>query len=373
MHEVPDLDNKAGGGIRRLDRYDQLSRYILGKRKGKWALLPFQLGVLVGIGITYIVVGGDNLAAFCRSVSPERGNFPKWIYYILFGAVQLILSQLPNFDDISLVSLLGALMSFAYCLIAVVMSGTVIKPGSVSYDPAAVPRSTLSNVMGIFNAMTTIFFAYGGHNVALEIQATIPVGGKHGHSSVPVMMKGVNWTFVATGLCYFGVAILGFAAFGINSPDNVLMAFSGGQHHWVVNMAHMMVVVHVAAAFQVYTQPVFSLIESRIKRAKGVDAVPIVWQVLVRVVYVVLVTFVGILIPFFGALMGLIGAVAITPTTFLLPPLLWVLYKQPPKWSFDWTANWFLVWVTSVLGVLGAIGALYSIITAWTTFSVFAS
>jgi len=72
---------------------DQLSKYILGKRKGKWALLPFQLAVLIGIGITYIVVGGDNLAAFCRSVSPQRGNFPKWIYYILFGAVQLILSQ----------------------------------------------------------------------------------------------------------------------------------------------------------------------------------------------------------------------------------------------------------------------------------------
>jgi len=98
--------------------------------------------------------------------------------------------QLPNFDDISLVSLLGPLMSFAYCLIAVVMSGTVIRPGSVNYDPASVPRSTISNVMGIFNAMTTVFFAYGGHNVALEIQATIPVGGKHGHSSVPTMMKG---------------------------------------------------------------------------------------------------------------------------------------------------------------------------------------
>eukprot|EP00879_Flechtneria_rotunda_P017139 GHRR01017950.1.p1 GENE.GHRR01017950.1~~GHRR01017950.1.p1 ORF type:complete len:148 (-),score=8.66 GHRR01017950.1:304-747(-) len=31
MHEVPDLNNKAGCGIRRLDRYDHLSRYILGK------------------------------------------------------------------------------------------------------------------------------------------------------------------------------------------------------------------------------------------------------------------------------------------------------------------------------------------------------
>lgn len=31
----------------------------------------------------------------------------------------------------------------------------------------------------------------------------------------------------------------------------VLMAFKHGPHHWVVAMANMMVVVHVAAAYQV--------------------------------------------------------------------------------------------------------------------------
>jgi len=30
MHEVPDLDCKAGNGIPRLDRYDQLAGYLLG-------------------------------------------------------------------------------------------------------------------------------------------------------------------------------------------------------------------------------------------------------------------------------------------------------------------------------------------------------
>jgi hypothetical protein len=52
--------------------------------------------------------------------------------------------------------------------------------------------------MGIFNALTTILFAYGGHNVALEIQATIPVSGQQ-PSTVPAMMRGVNVTFIVTG------------------------------------------------------------------------------------------------------------------------------------------------------------------------------
>jgi hypothetical protein len=107
--------------------------------------------------------------------------------------------QLPSLHDARLISLLGALMSAAYCAIAVVMCATV-RPGlNVNYNPAAVPRTPLERAMGIFNALTTVLFAYGGHNVALEIQATIPVGGKHAASSVPAMMRGVNVTFIVTG------------------------------------------------------------------------------------------------------------------------------------------------------------------------------
>lgn len=117
----------------------------------------------------------------------------------LSAAVLVLLLQLPSLHDARLVSLLGALMSAAYCIIAVAMSATV-KPGpEVQYNPAAVPRSGLTRAMGIFNAMTTIFFAYGGHNVALEIQATIGITERN-PSTVRPMMRGVNWTFLVTGV-----------------------------------------------------------------------------------------------------------------------------------------------------------------------------
>lgn len=84
------------------------------------------------------------------------------------GALPL---QLPTFNELSLVSLLGALMSVAYCTIAVAMSATINPaPGTVNYDPASVPRSPIDRTMGIFNALTSILFAYGGHNVALEVR-----------------------------------------------------------------------------------------------------------------------------------------------------------------------------------------------------------
>lgn len=92
MHVVPDLDCKAGGGIRRLDRYDQLAEYVLGKRKGKLVLLPFQLAVCIGMGLTYNVVGGQSLAAFAAGVSPFGKVMGNWAYFLMFGALQAMLS-----------------------------------------------------------------------------------------------------------------------------------------------------------------------------------------------------------------------------------------------------------------------------------------
>lgn len=58
-------------------------------------------------------------------------------------------------------------------------------------------------------------------------------------------------SLLSQGLCYFGVSIMGFYAFGTNVADNVLMAFENGPTHWVVAMANVFVVAYVAAAFQV--------------------------------------------------------------------------------------------------------------------------
>lgn len=73
-------------------RYDQLTSYVFGPRLGKISLLPFQLIVLVGIGITYTVVGGESLHGFVNMVNPAA-NQPAWVFFIVFGGIQLFLSM----------------------------------------------------------------------------------------------------------------------------------------------------------------------------------------------------------------------------------------------------------------------------------------
>ena len=268
-------------------------------------------------------------------------------------------------DKLSLVSLLGALMSLCYCGIATVVSGLHKPTPEVSYQ-AGLGETPVDFTFGVFNAITTMLFAYGGHNIALEIQATLPAPP----STVRRMMRGVNAAFVITGICYFCVSITGFHAFGIAVPDNVLAGF-GAEYKWPVAMANIFVVIHVAAAYQVYTQPVFDMVELAVSKKLKRPVGPFI-RVLWRTFYVVLLTVIAILIPFFGSLMGLVGAIGITPTTFLLPCLLWVLYKKPKAFSRSWCVNWFLVVITGLIGILGTIGSVYDIAKASKSYSIFA-
>ena len=67
----------------------------------------------------------------------------------------------------------------------------------------------------------------------------------------------------------------------------------------------MQVVVHVMGSFQVYSMPVFDMIETQLVK-HGISN-GILCRLLYRSAYVILVAFVGITLPFFGDLLGFIG------------------------------------------------------------------
>jgi ABC-type phosphate/phosphonate transport system permease subunit len=105
--------------------------------------------------------------------------------------------------------------------------------------PSELVFGAMHNNASTVRYVSSLFFVCdpaGGHNVALEIQATLPINAQH-KSTVPRMEKGVHITFVVTALAYFLVSIFGFYAFGTGVADNVLLTFSHGPTSWVVAMA----------------------------------------------------------------------------------------------------------------------------------------
>jgi len=229
----------------RFDRLRDLGAHALGPRLGPWVVVPQQLIVQLGCDMVYMVTGGNCLQKFAESACPTCAPLHRSYWICIFGSSQFLLSQLPNLDAITAVSFLAAAMSLSYSTIsraACVARGPVAGV-SYAYKGGAAADSTFR----VFGALGQVAFAYAGHGVVLEIQATIP--STPTKPSRAPMWKGTVAAYLVTAACYFPVALVGYWAFGRDVGDNVLVALQ--RPPWLVAAANMMVVIHVLGSYQV--------------------------------------------------------------------------------------------------------------------------
>jgi amino acid permease len=105
---------------KRFDRYHELGQHAFGERLGLWIVVPQQLLVEVSLVIVYMVTGGQSLKKFHDVICDGHCKNIKLTYFIMmFASVQFVLSQLPDFDSISGVSLTAAVMSLRSVLLRV--------------------------------------------------------------------------------------------------------------------------------------------------------------------------------------------------------------------------------------------------------------
>lgn len=108
-------------------------------------------------------------------------------------------------------------------------------------------KNTSAVTFDFFTALGDVAFAYAGHNVVLEIQATIPSTPEQ--PSKGPMWKGVLVAYIVVAICYFPVALIGYWVFGNQVEDNILLSLE--KPGWLIAMANMFVVVHVIGSYQV--------------------------------------------------------------------------------------------------------------------------
>ncbi|XP_019161640.1 PREDICTED: lysine histidine transporter 1-like [Ipomoea nil] len=359
---------------KRFDRYHELGQYAFGEKLGLWIVVPQQLVVEVGVDIVYMVTGGKSLHKFhelvCKKYYDNEGHPHckkdiKLTYFIMiFASAHFVLSHLPNFNSISGVSLAAAVMSLSYSTIA---WGASVKKGvkdGVEYGYKA--HSTPGTVFNFFASLGDVAFAYAGHNVVLEIQATIPSTPEK--PSKGPMWRGVVVAYIVVALCYFPVAFIGYWMFGNSVDDNILITLE--KPTWLIAMANMFVVVHVIGSYQIYAMPVFDMIETVL--VKKLMFKP-TWYLRFasRNIYVAFTMFVAITFPFFGGLLGFFGGFAFAPTTYFLPCIMWLAIYKPKKYSLSWIANWFCIILGVLLMVIAPIGGLRQIIIQAKTYKFY--
>ncbi|KAL3501056.1 hypothetical protein ACH5RR_035505 [Cinchona calisaya] len=296
---------------KRFDRYHELGQHAFGEKLGLWIVVPQQIVVEVSTCIVYMVTGGRSLKKFHDIVCPPpKCQDIKLTYFIMiFASVHFVISHLPNFHSLSLISLSAAIMSLSYSTIAWVSSVKKGQIEEVSYAPRE--TATSANVFNFFNALGDVGFAFAGHNVVLEIQATIPSTPEK--PSKKPMWKGVMLAYLVVALCYFPVALCGYYTFGNKVDDNILVTLQ--KPSWLIATANLFVVIHVVGSYQVYAMPVFDMAETfLVKKLRFKPSTAL--RFTTRTLYVGLTMFIGIAIPFFGGLMGFFGGFALAPTTY---------------------------------------------------------
>ncbi|XP_040369588.1 lysine histidine transporter 1 [Rosa chinensis] len=242
---------------KRFDRYHELGQHAFGEKLGLWIVVPQQLICEVGVDIVYMVTGGKSLQKVHNIVHKDEKDSIKLSYFIMiFASAHFVLAHLPNFNSISGVSLAAAVMSLSYSTIA--WTASIHKGVQADVDYGYLAPSTSGTVFNFFSALGDVAFAYAGHNVVLEIQATIPSTPET--PSKKPMWRGVVIAYIVVALCYFPVALIGYYTFGNKVEDNILISLE--KPEWLIIMANMFVVVHVIGSYQLYAMPVFDMIET---------------------------------------------------------------------------------------------------------------
>ncbi|CAI9777278.1 unnamed protein product [Fraxinus pennsylvanica] len=340
---------------KRFDRYHELGQHAFGEKLGLYIVIPQQLMVEAGIDIVYMVTGGECLQRFHDLVCKDCKKIKLTYFIMIFASVQFVLCQLPNFNAIYGVSLVAAVMSLSYSTIA---WGASLNEGvqpDVQYGYNA--TTTAGIFFNFFNSLGSVAFAYAGHNVVMEIQATMPSTPEK--PSKGPMWRGVIAAYVAIAFCYFPVALIGYWIFGNKVDENIFRSLE--KPVWLIAMANLFVVVHLIGGYQIYAMPVFDMIEyALVKILKFKPS----WmlRIVSRNIYVAFTMVVGITIPFFNGLLGFFGGFAFASTTYFLPCIIWLAIYKPRKFSLSWFTNWICIVLGVILMIVASIGGLRQII-----------
>ncbi|KAL6767998.1 hypothetical protein ACKKBF_B37390 [Auxenochlorella protothecoides x Auxenochlorella symbiontica] len=323
---------------------------------GRWGYLTIgwvQHSNLVLTALAYQITGGLSLQTVAKSICAAQGATDcfdsYWKWAIIFAAIQVLMVQMPDLSYFWWASLIGAAMSFSYSTIALALS---IREGNTHGTVGGQSLTPSEKGFGILNSVGAILFAYSFSMILIEIQDTLKGAGKGG--PVRVMQKAVQISVAAMTSFYMAVSVAGYMAFGNAVPGNILNAFD--QPRWVIDMANIMVVIHMIPAYQVYSQPFLAFSEYHYNQWRYAPSFfkGITFRLVYRTAYVILIGFLGICLPFFGDIVGLVGAIGFWPATVFFPIECWIRVYRPNATKRMWlrclNVGCFIVTLAATVG-----------------------
>ncbi|KAJ6433671.1 hypothetical protein OIU84_017381 [Salix udensis] len=345
-----------------------------------------QYSMLWGIMIGFTITAAISTATMKRSTCfHEKGPSAKCgvsgiSYMLAFGALEILLSQFPNLEKVTFLSVIATLTSLAYALIALCLSIAKFSiqheaKGTIMVAMAGEGLATSTKFWRVFQALGNIAFSYTYSMLLLEIQDTL----KSPPAENKAMKRVTLYAIGGTALFYTSLGCMGYAAFGADAPGNYLTGFY--KPLWLVDIANLAVIIHLIVGYQVFAQTIFAINEKSLAtrwQAPGSFFNKIYTvrfqciqnysfqltpsRILLRTGFVVLTTLVAMLFPFFNAILGLLGSISFWPLTVYFPLNMYMVQAKIKRGNSKWIMFQVLSLLCLVVSLVSAVGSVADIL-----------
>ncbi|KAG0489759.1 hypothetical protein HPP92_006622 [Vanilla planifolia] len=329
---------------------------------------------LFGVAIGYTIAASISMTAIERSnCFHKRGDDSPCHtssnpYMILFGIIEIVFSQIPDFDQIWWLSILAAIMSFTYSSIGLGLGILEVVrhrriQGSLTGISIGASVSPTHKLWQSLQAFGDIAFAYSYSLILIEIQDTIRSPPP---SEAKVMKRATLVSVAVTTVFYTLCGSMGYAAFGDAAPGNLLTGFGFYNPYWLLDVANAAIVIHLVGAYQVGWGEVAGVKDVE-ERDQGANLAGRELQVESFPDGVANSVRVGddgalMLLPFFNDIVGLMGALGFWPLTVYFPVEMYIVQKKIARWSTRWVCLQLLSVACLIVSVAAAVGSVAGIV-----------
>ncbi|KAF0923526.1 hypothetical protein E2562_006409 [Oryza meyeriana var. granulata] len=357
---------------RRHIRFRELAADVLGSGWMFYFVVTVQTAINTGVSIGTILLAADCLEIMYTSLSPH-GPLKLYHFIIIVAVALAFLSQLPSFHSLRHINFASLLLSLGYTIL---VSAACIGAGLSKDAPVKDYSLSSSKSDQTFNAFLSISILASvyGNGILPEIQATLapPAAGK--------MMKALVLCYSVIAFAFYLPSITGYWAFGSHVQSNVLKSImpDSGQAlapTWLLGLAVVFVLLQLLAIGLVYSQVAYEIMEKNSADAtRGkFSRRNVVPRLLLRTLYLAFCAFMAAMLPFFGDIVGVVGAVGFIPLDFVLPVVMYNIALAPPRRSPLYLANTAIMVVFSGVGVIGAFASIRKLVLDAGQFKLFSN
>lgn len=194
------------------------------------------------------------------------------------------------------------------------------------------------------------------------------------------MVKGLLMCYTVIFLTFYSAAVSGYWVFGNKSNSNILKSLMPDEGPslaptWLLGLAVIFVLLQLFAIGLVYSQVAYEIMEKQSADVKQgmFSKRNLIPRIILRSIYMIMCGFFAAMLPFFGDISGVVGAIGFIPLDFILPMLLYNMTHKPSRSSFTYWVNMSIIVVFTGAGIMGSFSSIRKLVLDAKKFKLFSN